>query len=501
MEKSATSGLSNEFWLLDTPSPPWMVFDLLHYAFCWLQQSQVTTPNGKPSSAKVKVKRSNGTYKYHCHGHISMGKTHRKHMAKQPLEISSSNNSGNVGAQWCPTCLNRRWANLLSSATVMVCGTFDASIWSSDPCAHCIHHAPFSSWRVSPQWPLQLVAMWPASGSWDVIVTHLEANITSTKALKRADLEAWECSVTSPPTWMIQLGSKSLNPNMRIIAEIQQYMFCGRFRFVNDIYFEWGFHEIIRMTCPPDMQFTRSKRNNHIHPKMARFHVRFQRSKFVVRLWNVVSAVQCIEYIEETWIYKDMSSSAQRIASKDPELIGCAIAFGVTYGSHGHLKSCPFWRRSSLVKQPTTVPWMDRNRSTLVSPFRHHLLRLKLAAFWDANMFGDVTRFSKTLDLTENFFCCILSVSKLEFGGAKWLGPQISTPSHDTRIPRDGMLSSSRLDCLGEPLTENTLDDFVGITWHQLQLLEHLEPHLSAAVRSCQLCRHDIKPSCYTSPA
>ena len=37
-------------------------------------------------------------------------------------------------------------------------------------------------------------------------------NITSTKALKRADLEAWECSVTSPPTWMIPLVSKSLNP-------------------------------------------------------------------------------------------------------------------------------------------------------------------------------------------------------------------------------------------------------------------------------------------------
>lgn len=174
MEESATSGLSNEFDCWTFHFFKYGVW-LLHYAFCWLQPSQVTTPNGKPSSAKVKVKRSNGTYKHHCHGHISMGKTHRKHMAKQPLEISSSNNSGNVGAQWCPTCLNRRWANLLSSATVMVCGTFDASIWSSDPCAHCIHHAPFSSWRVSPQWPLQLVAMWPASGGWDLIVTHLEA--------------------------------------------------------------------------------------------------------------------------------------------------------------------------------------------------------------------------------------------------------------------------------------------------------------------------------------
>ncbi len=137
------------------------------------------------------------------------------------------------------------------------------------------------------------------------------------------------------------------------------------------------------------------------------------------------------------------------------KLIGSAIAcycLCVTYGSHSHPK-CPFWvafieanATPFPSKQPTTVPWMDRNRSTLVSPLKtfrktHRLPPptpeigpYKNKAFWGANMFGDVTRFCKTCDLTKTyqnpeaeqtcvFFVslCILSLSKLDRCTKPWV--------------------------------------------------------------------------------
>lgn len=200
----------------------------------------------------------------------------------------------------------------------------------------------------------------------------------------------------------------------------------------------------------------------------------------------------------------------RELQSKDPELIGSAIALvshmvrmvtsnRALFGGALPLLSSPQQCHEWIATAP---PWYLR--FDIFDMYK---------AFWGANMFGDVTRFSKTRDLTEktqnkrvwydgiSLLLHFVSVQVGKFGGQMaWPQNFLTFPFFSPNLG-DWMLSSSRLDCLGEPLTENTLDDFVRITWHQLQLLQHLEPHLSAAVRSCQLCSHDIKPSCYTSPA